>query len=617
MSEVKLDRYNKDVPEEKPAVVKQPPPQNSAAQQKGNLPLKIDPLQYSEYVRGNWPYPSEEAMSLAPTHMKLFYDVRESNVPNYMKVKREVPSELNCDRWDELMKGKSDVEICKFLRYGWPVTYTAPVIPTSTTDNHSSATRNPKVIDSFIKKEKEKNALLGPFKEPPFRPWTKISPLMTRDKPDGSGKRVIIDLSFPEGASVNDGILKNFHQGADSTYSLPTALDLADQLLQAGRGAFMWKSDLTRAYRQLRIDPLDYPLLAIKHDNAYYLDVCPSFGCRASGGAQQRVSNAVVDLMKDQGHTILAYVDDFCGVGATHYEATSSFKNFHSLTDELGLKLAPEKTKEPATSMEWLGFLFNSQTKSITIPQAKLDELLAEADVWLKRKRATRQQIQSLAGRLNHISLCVRPARKFMARILATLREATQETSVAISEEFRRDVRWFCEFARATNTRLLIEPKLPMLVIECDACLVGAGGFSNSHFYEVMFPTHLTATMHISQLEALNVVLALKTLLPPLLTSTRVLVKTDNIAAMYALSTGRTRDPILAACAREIWLIAAVRQLDILIEHFPGDTLVLADALSRSGTNPSMSRLAKALVVEMRLSCSKPVPFEQLLTLGL
>ena len=247
--------------------------------------------------------------------MQLYYDVRQSNLPNYMKVKRDVPSDLYCDRWDVLLKDYHDRQVCDFLRYGWPVTYTAPSIPTASKTNHASATRNPAAVDAFIEKELGKEALLGPFERPPFEPWTQTSPLMTRDKPDGSGKRVIIDLSFPEGSSVNDGIMKNFYQGEDNTYSLPTALDLGDLLLEGGKGTFMWKSDLTRAYRQLRVDPLDYPLLAIQHDSEYYVDVCPSFGCCASGGSQQRVSNAVTSIMQTRGYAILAYVDDYCGSG--------------------------------------------------------------------------------------------------------------------------------------------------------------------------------------------------------------------------------------------------------------------------------------------------------------
>ena len=545
--------------------------------------------------------------------MKLYYDVRNSGVPNHASVKRQVLSDLRCDVWDAYLQDYHDQDIMKFLRYGWPVKYIADQPPLQTLNNHASALRNRPAIDAFVQKELRMNAMLGPLTTQPFVEWTQVPPLMTRDKPDGSGKRVIIDLSFPEGRSVNDGISKV----ETPTYKLPTPLDLADHILEAGRGALLWKSDLSRAYRQLRVDPLDYPLLCIKHDGAYYVDICPSFGCRASGQAQQRVSNAVFHLMSRENFNVLAYVDDFCGVARHPQTAKASFDRFQSLTRELGLKLAPDKTQTPSTVMEWLGFTFDTNDMSITIPQEKLDDILQEAEKWLHKSSATKQQIQSLAGRLNHVSLCIRPARRFMGRILAALREAHHQTSVPISADFKRDVRWFCEFASLTNRRLLIEPRIPVMTIECDACPLGGGGFLKDSFYDFEFPPKLSETHNISQLEALNLVVTVKTLIPPSVSHARLLVKTDNMGAKWALSTGRTRDPILGACARELWLISAVQSLDILIHHAPGESLVLADALSRASFDRHMHRLAGTLVNQKNLSRVAPVPLSTALTMFL
>ena len=544
--------------------------------------------------------------------MTLYYDVMRSGVPNFRSVRRQVPSELRCDAWDRYLVNYHDKGITDFMRFGWPVSYDAANPPSATHNNHASALRHPAAVTSFIDKEVGFSAMLGPFSHPPFQTWYQVSPLMTRDKPDGSGKRVIIDLSFPEGKSVNDGICKT----ATPKYRLPTPLDLADLMLESGKGAFLWKSDLSRAYRQLRVDPLDYPLLGIRHTNQYFIDICPSFGCRASGQAQQRVSNAVTYLMGLDNFAVLAYVDDFCGVAASKHQARQGFERFHSLTHELGLKLAPDKTCPPATTMEWLGFVFNTNDMSITIPQQKLDDLLHEAHLWMDRTHATRQQIQSLAGRLNHVSLCIRPARRFMGRILATLRAAKDELAVPIDAEFKKDVRWFCEFARATNRRILIEPKLPVLEIECDACPLGAGAFSPTSYYALSFPTTFSDLYHISQLEAINLVLAIKSLVRAEVTQTRILVKTDNMGAKWALSTGRTRDPILSACAREIWLIAALQGLEVLIHHAPGESLILADALSRSSSDPSKNYLAGTLVNQRELSRVAHVPLHNALTLS-
>ena len=280
--------------------------ENTATQ---NSALKVTPNQFSHIIKVHWPQPTAEAWIRAPFHTALYYDVRASGLPNYMSVKREVPSQLKCDNWDKYLKDYHDAEMVQFLRYGWPVTYTVPLPPRPVLENHASATRHAGVVKAFIAKELDKNALIGPFAEPPFTPWTQTSPLMTRDKPDGSGKRVIVDLSFPEGQSVNDGIRRNFVQGTDCFYSLLTAWDLATLILQEGKGAYMWKSDLSRAYRQLRVDPLDYPLLGILFEGEYLIDICPSFGCRASGGSQQR----------------------FCGIASTLDAAVEGLAEFQEL----------------------------------------------------------------------------------------------------------------------------------------------------------------------------------------------------------------------------------------------------------------------------------------------
>ena len=140
-----------------------------------SAPLLVTPNDYAPFIKANWPRPTAQACQRASFHMQLYRDVVQSGVPNYMKVEREIPSQLNCDAWDRQLRGYADKEICGYLRYGWPVTYTAPHIPRSTPVNHASAIRHPKVIKKFLEKEITMEAILGPFPDLPFTPWTKIS----------------------------------------------------------------------------------------------------------------------------------------------------------------------------------------------------------------------------------------------------------------------------------------------------------------------------------------------------------------------------------------------------------------------------------------------------------
>ena len=579
--------------------------------------LLVGPIEYSSVIRDKWPYPTGIANRASSIHMNIYQKVRSTNLPNYLSARIPIPSGLDCDAWDALLSDYQDKELCQFLRYGWPSNYTAPSPPVSSQKNHPSALAHMAEIDRFIDKELSKGALLGPFVSPPFAPWSQTSPLMTAEKKDSLHRRVIIDLSYPEGQSVNAGVAKNFFQGAYTSYNLPTVHDLAQKIISLGPGTLLWKTDLERAYRQLRSDPLDYPLMGIVHRGAFFTDICPSFGCRGSSAAQQRVSAAVCHLMATCGHAVLAYIDDFCGAHASFPEAACAFAEFEALCEILGLKIAPEKSAYPSTTMEWLGFEFNTVDMQITIPQDKLREVLALMDTWTTRSHATRRDLQVLAGTLNHIALCILPARRFMARILTNLRSAPQTGWVRIDEEARRDIAWFVKYAEASNGRVLLQPTLHKLCLECDACLEGGGGFSPTHYYSVRFPLEWMVKHHISRLEALNVIIAIKSLIPDDLHSTEVVIKTDNIAAAYSLTTGRAKDPILASCARELWLIAATRQLTITVEHAPGETLVLADALSRRHKSPDYDSFIIKTVHDLNIMPTEPVHFDHVLTPGL
>ena len=130
--------------------------------------------------------------------------------------------------------------------------------------------------------------------------------------------------------------------------------------------------------------------MGIRNKGEYFIDICPSFRCRGSSAAQQCVSTAVCHLMALQGHFVLAYIDVFCGAHATLSEATNAFATLESLCEILGLKIAPEKLAIPSTNMEWLGFVFDTSTMEITIPRAKLCEVLALTEAWLHRTHVTR-----------------------------------------------------------------------------------------------------------------------------------------------------------------------------------------------------------------------------------
>ena len=125
-----------------------------------------------------------------------------------------------------------------------------------------------------MEKEKLYGAILGPFDQVPFSEAFCISPLNTVSKKKSLERRVILDLSFPEGSSINEGISKDFYLGSKIDLTFPRVDDLVDLIKLKGKHCHLYKRDLKRAYRQIPIDLSDVPLLGYCFEGRYYLFCC-------------------------------------------------------------------------------------------------------------------------------------------------------------------------------------------------------------------------------------------------------------------------------------------------------------------------------------------------------
>ena len=154
-------------------------------------------------------------------------------------------------------------------------------ILTSAKDNHTSAIQYPEHVETYIKTEQDHKAIFGPYEIPPYGDNTHVSPFMSRDKPDSENRRIIIDLSWPLEASVNHFTKANMYLNTMYKLQYPTADNITQILLRLGSEAVIYKIDLSCMFRQLRIDPYDYNLLALKWGSHYFADTFCPFGHRS------------------------------------------------------------------------------------------------------------------------------------------------------------------------------------------------------------------------------------------------------------------------------------------------------------------------------------------------
>ena len=142
--------------------------------------------------------------------------VRNTGCPSFLKCRVPVDSNLFIDNWKLHLAEYWDQQIVDLLHYGFPLDFNrdCPLVPTEV--NHASALQNSHHVKSYLQEELNHRVILGPFKEPPFP--IHVSPLMVRDKQNSDQKRTIMDLSWPKGFSLNNGVANDAY--LDTPYTL-------------------------------------------------------------------------------------------------------------------------------------------------------------------------------------------------------------------------------------------------------------------------------------------------------------------------------------------------------------------------------------------------------------
>ena len=180
--------------------------------------------------------------------------ISDSGLPNYVGARIKLPSPFNFEFLEKHLHDFKDKIVIQFLKYGFPLGHDGKTGSTLVPDNHVGATEFPVEMNRILKKELKVGSAIGPFEKSPFAN-ARFSPLNSVPKKDSDQRRLILDLSFPQGNSINDGIDKDTYEGIQEKLVLLSIDDLTSRIMQLGAGCRIFKIDLSRGYHQFFIDP--------------------------------------------------------------------------------------------------------------------------------------------------------------------------------------------------------------------------------------------------------------------------------------------------------------------------------------------------------------------------
>ena len=107
-------------------------------------------------------------------------------------------------------------------------------------------------MEHYLNEEASFGAILGLFDAPPISNLH-ISPFMTGPKSTAEHKRVIIDLSFPKGNSVNSGVSSDHYLNTSFILPLPTIDNITQKVRKFGKGSLIYKIYISRAFRHIKL----------------------------------------------------------------------------------------------------------------------------------------------------------------------------------------------------------------------------------------------------------------------------------------------------------------------------------------------------------------------------
>ena len=312
---------------------------------------------------------------------------------------------------------------------------------------------------------------------------------------------------------------------------------------------------------------------------------CMPFGLCSAPRTFTKILKPVASSLRERGIRCVFYLDDILIMGASAQDCLDSTNLAVNLLQDLGFIINKEKSHlTPTQQVEYLGFVVNSKTMSLSLSQDKISKIVSHCREVMSAHTNSVRDLASLIGKMSATIQAVFPAPLFYRHLqldkIASLRENySYETDVILSKEAKNELKAWTQFLHAWNGRAIVQ-HTPDLTIQTDASANGWGACL-AHQQAGGRWTSQEKLNHINYLELLAVFYALKTLLRGR-RDLHVRLQMDNSTAIsYINHMGGTRSISLVHLALKIWLWCLQRSIVLTAEHLPGSMNVTADNLSR------------------------------------
>lgn len=354
-------------------------------------------------------------------------------------------------------------------------------------------------------------------------------------------------------------------------------------------GFFFTSIDLSDAYFVIPLEEGASRFTRFTWRGIVYEYLCIMFGLAPSARVFTKMMHAVIVFLRERfAILIIAYIDDLliqapdAATCARHAEITIL------VLQSLGYGVNFEKSAlVPATTVEHLGFIWDSCAMTLSLPQAKVEKIVQRARRLLAAGSTTAADLRSLLGTLESTRLVTRQAALHYRGLQYQLprpgrhQPFPSDSVITFRRAARADLAWWANTfpdTLHTSTSLLARPTT--LEVWTDASgLVGWGGHCSRGLHTQGRWTLKQERWHINKKELEAATMSLEELM---IQGDTIKLHMDSMTAVaFVNRQGGTRSRLLCSAAQDLWGLVLARGGWVQAHWVPREDNDQADFLSK------------------------------------
>ena len=213
---------------------------------------------------------------------------------------------------------------------------------------------------------------------------------------------------------------------------------------------------------------------------------------------------------------------------------------------------------------------------------------------WSRKTVATKQELQSILGKLIWISKVVRFSRCFVSRIISLIKTLKyQKQKVTLGDAVKKDFRWWSKILAVFNGVELIIHNTVFCSVLGDACPMGSGSWNGEakEYYSRRFPYDLCDPKFPIHLKEFWCCILAVRLWGHLWAGRRVAIYCDNEAVVQTIVNQKPSDPALQDCLREFLYHVCIYKFQPVLLRVTTSDNYIADFISRNHDSEDIEKM--------------------------